>query len=159
MPYNWRRKWQPTPVLLPGESHGQGSLVGRGPWCRRESDMTEVTEQERDTLQYNMLTAKNLVSVYMETDHTVDPLYLFHSPLHLHCSIYCYLCQISFNTLNPTGAIGSIKGAFKIIILILLSLDWNQLNLMIICHPRRNDLCATGIMELGLICEVEYQAY
>ena len=70
-----------------------------------------------------------------------------------------YLCQISFNTLNLTGAIGSIKGAFKIIILKLLSLDWDQLNLMIICHPRRNDLCATGIMELGLICEAEYQAY
>ena len=28
----WRRKWQPTPVLLPGESHGQGSLVGSSAW-------------------------------------------------------------------------------------------------------------------------------
>ena len=36
---HWRRKWQPTPVLLPGESQGQGSLVG----CHTESDMTEVT--------------------------------------------------------------------------------------------------------------------
>ena len=40
----WRRKWQPTPVLLPGESHGQRSLVGYSPWGRKESDMTEVTE-------------------------------------------------------------------------------------------------------------------
>ena len=37
----WRRKWQPTPVFLPGESHGQRSLVGYSPWGWKESDMTE----------------------------------------------------------------------------------------------------------------------
>ena len=37
----WRRKWQPTPVLLPGESHGQRSLAGYSPWGRKESDPTE----------------------------------------------------------------------------------------------------------------------
>jgi len=36
-----RRKWQPTPVLLPGKSHGQRSLVGYSPWGRKELDMTE----------------------------------------------------------------------------------------------------------------------
>ena len=36
-----RRRWHPTPVLLPGKSHGQRSLVGCGPWGREESDMTE----------------------------------------------------------------------------------------------------------------------
>ena len=40
---HWRRKWQPTPVFLPGESQGQGSLVGRLLWGRTESDMTEET--------------------------------------------------------------------------------------------------------------------
>ena len=39
--YVWRRKWQPTPEFLPGESHGQRSLVGYSPWGRKESDMTE----------------------------------------------------------------------------------------------------------------------
>ena len=39
----WRRKWQPTPVFLPGESQGQGSLVGCRLWGRTESDMTEAT--------------------------------------------------------------------------------------------------------------------
>ena len=34
-------KWQPTPVLLPGESHGGRSLVGYSPWGRKESDTTE----------------------------------------------------------------------------------------------------------------------
>ena len=39
----WRRKWQPTPVFLPGKSHGQRSLVGYSPWGRKESDTTDVT--------------------------------------------------------------------------------------------------------------------
>ena len=38
----WRRARQPTPVFLPGESHGQRSLVGYSPWGHKESDMTEV---------------------------------------------------------------------------------------------------------------------
>ena len=37
------REWQPTPVVLPGGSHGQRSLVGYSPWGLKESDMTEVT--------------------------------------------------------------------------------------------------------------------
>ena len=39
----WKRKWQPTPVFLPGESQGRGSLVGCRLWGRTESDMTEAT--------------------------------------------------------------------------------------------------------------------
>ena len=37
----WRREWQPTPVFLPGESHGQRSLVGCSPWGCKEWDTTE----------------------------------------------------------------------------------------------------------------------
>ena len=37
----WRRQWQPTPVLLPGKSHGRRSLVGYSPWGHEESDTTE----------------------------------------------------------------------------------------------------------------------
>ena len=40
---HWRRKWQPTPVFLTGESHRRGSLVGCSLWGRTESDVTEVT--------------------------------------------------------------------------------------------------------------------
>ena len=40
---HWRRKWQPTPVFLPGESQGQRSLVGCCLWGCTESDMTEAT--------------------------------------------------------------------------------------------------------------------
>ena len=38
---SWRLEWLPTPVFLPGESHGQRSLVGCSPWGHKESDMTE----------------------------------------------------------------------------------------------------------------------
>ena len=41
MLYFWRRKWQPTPVFLPGKYHGWRSLVGYSPWDRKESDTTE----------------------------------------------------------------------------------------------------------------------
>ena len=40
---HWRRKWQPTPVFLPGESKGWGSLVGCRLWGRTGSDTTEAT--------------------------------------------------------------------------------------------------------------------
>ena len=38
----WRRKWPPTPVFLPGEFHGQGSLAGYSPWGLKESYRTEL---------------------------------------------------------------------------------------------------------------------
>ena len=40
---HWRRKWQPTPVFLPGESQGRWSLVGCRLWGRTELDTTEAT--------------------------------------------------------------------------------------------------------------------
>ena len=41
LPLSRRRRWHPTPVLLPGKSHGRRSLVGCSPWGREESDTTE----------------------------------------------------------------------------------------------------------------------
>ena len=39
----WRRKWQPTPVFLPGESHGQRSLADYSPWCRRATQLKQLS--------------------------------------------------------------------------------------------------------------------
>ena len=47
---HWRRKWQPTPVFLPGESQGRGSPVGCYLWGRTESDTTEATQQQQQHL-------------------------------------------------------------------------------------------------------------
>ena len=44
---HWRRKWQPTPVFLPGESQGRWSLVGCHLWGHTESDTTEATQQQQ----------------------------------------------------------------------------------------------------------------
>ena len=45
---HWRRKWQPTPVFLPGESQGLRSLMGCRLWGPTESDTTEVTQQQHN---------------------------------------------------------------------------------------------------------------
>ena len=46
---SWRRKWQPTPVFLPGESHGQRRLADYSPWGHKELDTTEqITHTDTD---------------------------------------------------------------------------------------------------------------
>ena len=47
---HWRRKWKSTPVFLPGEFQGWGSLVGCHLWSLTESDTTEVTQQQQQQL-------------------------------------------------------------------------------------------------------------
>ena len=51
---HWRRKWQPTPVFFPGESHGQRSLAGCSPWGRKKLDTTE-----RLTIHFHSYEKKN----------------------------------------------------------------------------------------------------
>ena len=50
---SWSRKWQPTPVFLPGEAHGQRSLVCYSPWGCKESDMTERLSNNKEDLVYS----------------------------------------------------------------------------------------------------------
>ena len=54
----WRRKWQPTPVFLPGESQGRGSLVGCRLWGSTESDTTEDTQQQQQLYFCNIFYQK-----------------------------------------------------------------------------------------------------
>ena len=46
----WRRAWQPTPVFLPREFHGERSLAGYSPWGHKESDTTEHTHTHKELL-------------------------------------------------------------------------------------------------------------
>ena len=62
---HWRRKWQPTPVFLPGESQGRGSLVGCRLWGRTESDTTEVT----------YLTLRSVLSQFWVRYHSLNGLF------------------------------------------------------------------------------------
>ena len=48
----WRRKWQPIPVLLPGEFHGGRSLASYSPWGHKESDMTERLTHVKSVIRF-----------------------------------------------------------------------------------------------------------
>ena len=56
----WRRAWQPTPVFLPGESHGQRSLMGYSPQGHKESDRNEMTEHKYAHLKNMLLVFKRM---------------------------------------------------------------------------------------------------
>ena len=60
----WRRKWQPTPVFLPGKFHWRRSLVGYSSWGRKESDMTEWLHFHFHTylLDFNLVKKKCISS-------------------------------------------------------------------------------------------------
>ena len=55
---HWGRKWQPTPVFLPGESQGRRSLVGCRLWGHIELDTTEATQQQQQQHEVSTRTMK-----------------------------------------------------------------------------------------------------
>ena len=57
----WRRKWQPTPVFLPGDSHGQRNLAGYSPWGHKESDTTEDSDLDLNIHLYRE------IAIFMKT--------------------------------------------------------------------------------------------
>ena len=66
---HWRRKWQPTPMFLPGEFHGRRSLVGCSPWGRTELDTTEATWQQQQTGGSPCLSGAQAVSENHKISH------------------------------------------------------------------------------------------
>ena len=79
---HWRRKWQPTPVFLPGESHGQRSLVGYSPWGHKESDTTEcLTHTGAHLFQYPGIHDRRSIPGFLSCSDEQIPLCLdfFHS--------------------------------------------------------------------------------
>ena len=61
---HWRRKWHPTPVFLPGESQGWGSLVGCRLWGHTELDTTKVTQQQQ---QHVMVVVAEDINIIYDT--------------------------------------------------------------------------------------------
>ena len=59
---SWRRQWHPTPVLLPGKSHGRRSLVGCSPWGRWESDTTQWLHFHFYALEKEMATHSSVLA-------------------------------------------------------------------------------------------------
>ena len=84
----WRRQWHPTPVLLPGKSHGWRSLVGYSPWGGKGSDMTERLHFHFSSLIYNTV----LVSSIQQSE----------SVLYMHMCMYtCTHTDVLFQILSP----------------------------------------------------------
>src|SRR5574337_851194 len=89
----WRRRWRPTPVLLPGKSHGWRSLMGCSPWGREESDMTErlpfhfllscIGEGNGNPLQCSCLENPRDRGAWRSEEHTSE----LQSPLNLVCRL------------------------------------------------------------------------
>ena len=66
----WRKKWQPAPVFLPGEFHGQRSLLGYSPWGRRELDMNGTGIQQYHHLCIALILKKfHRCTVISPTNH------------------------------------------------------------------------------------------
>ena len=91
---HWRRKWQPTPVFLPGESQGRESLVGCHLWVHTELDMTEVMQQQQQQLLGNQKILYKLKDILLhvalptwkEVEHLVG---LF--GFYIQCTLLWYL--------------------------------------------------------------------
>ena len=98
LPPHWRRKWQPTPVFLPGECHGQTNLAGYSPWGCKESDMTERLTHTHTHTHTHTASSHALASASLDSSfplcNTVSPL---HSNLHIanfqRCE-HAFICSI-----------------------------------------------------------------
>ena len=80
----WSRKWQPTPVFLPGKSHGQRSLAGYSPWDHKETDMTECAHARTHTPTHTF-TQRIKDSSLIFSDHLSTEI-LVHFDLQLLCT-------------------------------------------------------------------------
>ena len=70
---HWRRKWQPTPVFLPGESQGWGSLVGCCLWGHAELDTTEATQQQQQVTFSEKAMATHFSTLAWKIPWTEEP--------------------------------------------------------------------------------------
>ena len=73
----WSRKWQPTPVFLPGKLHGQESLAGYSPWGRREAD-TKEREHAGNTSLLSVCTVLLVLHISGNWKQTIHDLFVWH---------------------------------------------------------------------------------
>ena len=83
----WRRKWQPTKVFLPGKSRGQRSVAVYSPWCRKQSDTTEVT--------YHACKPRGKGSINLQIYTTIK----YKSNSEEECMVPSFLSQMGVNTI------------------------------------------------------------
>jgi len=112
-----RRKWQPTPVFLPGESQGQRSLVGCCLWGRTESVTTEVTQQQQQAARlvkfkwFQFAKLQLLIgSLFKITSHSygnnrllLESLFNFSATLPKTCSVFLHNQSVGFHCYIQQG--------------------------------------------------------
>ena len=86
---HWRRKWQPTPAFLPGESQGRRSLVGCRLWGHTELDTTEVTQQQQQQQKWLSSLWLQALNMWLRT----WPITVTYSPDHSHWSRERHMTQ------------------------------------------------------------------
>ena len=94
---HWRRKWQPTPVFLPGESQGRGSLVGCHLWDHTESNMTEATQQQQQQQQQGTIikTGNEFINLCKTTVYIVCSVFMLCCFSLLLCFLNCFQHKFS----------------------------------------------------------------
>ena len=92
---HWRRKWQPTPVFLPGESQGGGSLVGCPSWGCTESDTTKATQQRQRQPEYLKLLINSLFQLLLLLINFLLQ-HLFVDLISKMCALKCFSYVYSF---------------------------------------------------------------
>ena len=82
---SWRRKWQPTPVFLPGKSHGQNSLVGYSPWGCKELDTTEWLSMHAHSWVYRPGYCEAIILITLSSLQSLSHVQLFVTPWTARC--------------------------------------------------------------------------
>ena len=84
----WSRKWQPTPVFLPGKSHGHRSLVGYSPWGHKRAGHDSETKQQQEAMcksSRGSISSTTLgISSFYNFSHSNEYQLLFYCGFHLH---------------------------------------------------------------------------
>ena len=103
-----RRKWQPTPVFLPGESHGQRSLAGYSPYHHKELDTTEWLHRHTQPNIRPIFNAQGDVALYHCTKHTKNlDIFSLHWPFFFFLTAILFSAKIS--TFCRSGASREVR--------------------------------------------------
>ena len=135
---DWRRQWHPTPVLLPGKSHGRRNPVGCSPWGREESDTTEATQQQQQQQQQQGV----------KNQQNLENNYWVGQKVHSDFSITSYRkTQMSFLA-NPAYPLGAVKRKSRVTPRFLLYHHYS----IIVAHVNRVLRLCWSVDQTFVIC-------
>ena len=105
-----RRKWQATPVFLPGKSHGRGSLADYNPWGHRELDMTERLSAQHTLLgsvAQGLTGVESMCQLWLQSTHV---LHTEHSSKVNHDNYTAFVCSIQLLKVCWTNGLSDSTG-------------------------------------------------